>query len=211
MYSTNDLKSAFAVAADYPLAVIAINNPSGGAPLSALVPVLTLEEQNIMEFHIPKWHEANAAFRAGGKVSATFIGPNAHISPSFYKTRFRSGNRSKTAPTWNYIAAKITGALQLMNDNALAAHFARLTGHFEASVQNGWSIKEMDPEFFKQLSARVDGFIISVESGQATHKLSQEQNPEDIPYIIEGLIQRAEGHDLTLAKAMAAYYGMNLE
>src|SRR5262249_36998973 len=74
-----------------------------------------------IEFHLAKENPIMPLLQNGSRITISIIGPNCQISPSWYKSRFSgpSPDRSKTAPTYNYMAATMQGALQPMDDRQL--------------------------------------------------------------------------------------------
>ena len=60
----------------------------------------------------------------GAKATLLVSGPGAQISPSWYTARFpgQRPDRSRTAPTYNYVNATLSGTLQTMSEQHLAGH-----------------------------------------------------------------------------------------
>ena len=110
-YKTTDLTEIFDFVGHYPFADMVKNAPDN-IPSLINAPIIPSPEEGQMEFHIARSNPAFENFDKGGQILAIFNGPSAHISPSWYTDRFQDGDRSKTAPTWNYTQAKITGTLQ---------------------------------------------------------------------------------------------------
>jgi transcriptional regulator len=197
-YKTGDLTQIFAFIKQFPFAHIC-KNTEGAFPRIVHAPVIISAQENTLEFHIAKANPAFKDFANGGPVVAVFSGPNAHISPSMYKQRFAEQARSKTAPTWDYALAEIQGSIQAMDEQGSIDHLERLVGVFEASVPNGWSFQEIEPQTLKAWASQIQGFTFNITAAEATFKLSQEQSGADQKNIIADLRNRAHGHDLALA------------
>lgn len=206
-FKTTDLQQIFGFAALYPFAAVCKNNSLAGVPDIVSVPVIRTAGGEGLEFHIARANPAFGSFAQGGKCVVLFHGPNAHISPAWYKARFADGDRSKTAPTWNYMEAKIAGVLRPMDAAAFAAHLERLTHLFEARVAGGgWGFAEISPKILQSWSGMIAGYALEVESAEAIFKLSQEQTPADRPHVIEALRARGTPYDLAIAQAMETHH-----
>lgn len=205
-YKTVDLTKIFAFIRQFPFAHIC-KNSDGDVPSIADAPVIISTQENTLEFHIARANPAFEDFATGGPVLAVFSGPNAHISPSMYKERFREQSRSQTAPTWNYALAKIQGSIQAMDDQGLIDHLERLVGVFEASVPNGWAFKEIDEQTLKTWASHIQGFTFKITAAEGTFKLSQEQDAPDRRHIIADLRARDHGYDALLANFIETMLG----
>ena len=202
-YKTTDLTQIVGFVRAYPFANIVKNDPNQDIPSIVSAPIIHAAEEGQMEFHIAKSNPAFDNFYAGGHVVAIFNGPNAHISPSWYLDRFKEGDRSKTAPTWNYTQVKIEGEIQPMSDDMLAAHLDRLVTHFEDTVPEGWAFNEISPDILEKWSQFIQGFTLSVQNAEGLFKLSQEQSPIDQRNVIKELNERDKGYDKNLANFMS--------
>lgn len=202
-FKTTDLQVVFAFAAAYPFAALCKNGLEG-VPEIVSAPLIITSNGKDFEFHMARANPAFAAFEAGGPVRALLRGPNAHISPAWYKARWAGGgNRAHTAPTWNYMEARITGEAIPMTEVALKNHLKRLVTQFEKTVPGGgWSLDEIDPEKFQKWAAMIAGFSIKIKDVSAVFKCSQEQGPDNIPAVAEGLRMRNQGFDDLLAAEM---------
>src|SRR3954462_136683 len=76
----------------WPLATIAISQP-GNIPAAITAPVIVIAE-NQAEFHVARSNPAFKALEREKTGLIIFHGPNAPVSPSFYKTRFENAPRS---------------------------------------------------------------------------------------------------------------------
>ncbi|MGQ0527597.1 MAG: FMN-binding negative transcriptional regulator [Alphaproteobacteria bacterium] len=202
-YKSKNLQDIAGIARAFPFALIC-KNSEGAAPDIISAPVLIRPDGASAEFHIARNNEAAANFMKGGSVRIIFRGPAAHISPTWYQERWKSGSDpSKTAPTYNYVEARVTGALKTMDDAALKTHLQKLVSHFEGD--QGWRFEEINEEFYKKLSAMIVSFTLDIEEAEAIFKLSQEQTPGDHPYITRGLQERDRAGDEALAAMMEKY------
>ena len=102
-FKSNSLSDFFNVISAYPFAMICKNNQNTGIPDIVNVPVILSESGRRLEFHFARANPAWKNFTEEGRVRVVFNGPNAHVSPSWYSERFANGDRSRTAPTWDYV------------------------------------------------------------------------------------------------------------
>lgn len=198
-FKTKDLGKVFELINEYPFAVICKNNRKTGMPDIVNAPVIATADGQNLEFHMARANESWPGFGRGGRIRLIFNGPNAHISPSWYKDRFADGDRSRTAPTWNYVQASVTGTLQKMNPAELKNHLERLTGRFEGTASSGWAFHEINPKTLSRWQKLIAGFTVRVDNAEAICKLSQEQQKIDREHIIAGLTQRGGPDDLEVA------------
>lgn len=203
-YKVTDLTRIFELVRAYPFAAICKNNIVSGVPDVVSAPIIANSDRDGLEFHIARANSAYDNFEEGGSAMIVLRGPNAHISPSWYRDRFKEGDRSRTAPTWDYVEARIEADFKPMNDAALAGHLQRLVGRFEGSVAEGWSFAEMDAGTFDNWRGMVAGFDVTIKKAEAILKLSQEQKPLDRQHVIEGLRARGAGFDSLMADIIAA-------
>jgi transcriptional regulator len=204
-YRTADLQKIYPVIANFPFATIVLNNPQANVPDIVNVPVIRGESENILEFHIARENPAFPGFKGEGAALAVFNGPGGHISPAWYQTRFAGGGqRSQTAPTWNYIQAQVSGTLRSMDHQALCGHLERLVLTFEG--REGWRFDELDSAILESWSRHIAGFYMDIEKAEAVFKLSQEQTPADIQAVIERLRRRGRPLDDLLADMMESFH-----
>lgn len=196
-FKTTDLQEVFNVVAEHPFALICKNGKEG-VPEIVNAPVIISDDGKSLEFHFARANDAWDAIAAGGDVKIIFNGPNAHVSPSFYKDRFADGDRSKTAPTWDYVQAVVVGEAKPLDDAGLAAHLKKLTGHFEGEA--GWRFEEIAPDKLDAWKKLIGGFRIEITSAEAIFKLSQEQKPADQAHVAHELNKRGRDGDAKIAK-----------
>lgn len=202
-YKVTDLKRIFELVRAYPFAAICRNNVASDMPDVVSTPAIINSTEDGLEFHMARANPAYDNFKEGGKTHIIFRGPNAHISPAWYAARFQNGDRSRTAPTWDYVEARFQTVISPMDHSELIHHLGRLVTQFEASVKNGWAFSEIDPEKLREWSGMIAGFHVKIENAEAILKLSQEQTAEDREHIVKGLSRRGEGFDDFVAGLIA--------
>jgi transcriptional regulator len=185
----------------FPFAVIAINGTA--RPVVAQAPLTFrdgLASQGVVDFHLARANIITNAIKDGSEATILVNGPNAHISPSWYTGRFpdSSADRSRTAPTWDYLSATLTGRLRILSLAGLEKQIADLVAHHEPA--DGWRFEEIDPSVLMSWCDMLVGYRFEIETFDLTAKLSQNQTPADIPGISRGLRLREGLADEAIAQ-----------
>ena len=124
----------------------------------------------------PHWR----AFRSGGEVLVTFLGPHAYISPAWYTQKV-------TVPTWNYAAVHVYGVPRIVNDpGVLRAQVEQLVRAHEAYVSPPWDMASAEPIMESELRAIV-GFEIPIARMEGKFKFNQNRSVEDRRGVVAAL------------------------
>jgi len=131
---------------------------------------------------------------------AAFMGPNAYVSPSFYKSKQVHG---RVVPTWNYVSVHAHGELEFNADSAfLRAIVERLTVRHEAGRQHPWAVADAPEDYIRVQLAAIVGFRLRINRLEGKVKMSQNRAPADREGVAIGLA--AEGHCEVAALIAAA-------
>ncbi len=192
----------------FPFAVIAINGQE--RPMIAQAPLTFRSKPGLpgmVDFHLARQNGVADAISKGTPATIVVNGPSAHVSPSWYRARFpsSSADRSKTAPTYNYVSATLAGRLCRLGDSDLRQQIADLVNRHEPA--DGWRFEEIDPAVFDTWRNLLVGYRMEIESFDLTVKISQEQKAEDRPSIAEGLRHRGEYADMAMARLVEGFDG----
>jgi transcriptional regulator len=123
----------------------------------------------------PQWK----AFESEPKVLVTFLGPNTHVSPSWYGTHPR-------APTWLYASIHVRGKVRLVQDRAnLRAIVVRLSKEMEPAG-SPWHIDSVD-EYVDRILPGIVGFTIDIESIETQLRLAQQNVMDDRHRVLRAL------------------------
>lgn len=107
----------------------------------------------------------------GTLVLAIFQGPDAYVSPSWYKTKAETG---RVVPTWNYLAVHAQGQGFIFQDHAwLKDHLHQLTDFHESGRETLWSVDDAPSEFTSRLVQALVG-----TEGLAGHVEACQNRPE---------------------------------
>lgn len=192
----------------FPFAAVAING--GASPILAQAP-LTFREKpgspGAVEFHLARQNVITDAIDEGMTATILVNGPSGHVSPTWYTSRFpdASADRSRTAPTWDYVSATLAGRLRRLSRAELQTQITDLVAHHEPV--DGWRIEEIDPDLFESWCGLLIGYRLDIESFDLTVKLSQNQMREDRPGIATGLRKRAGFADTAMASLVEGFDG----
>lgn len=147
--------------------------------------------------HLARSNPQAAAMQAGQPFLATFSGPSAYVSASWFRAR-------PSVPTWNYVAAQVRGELEPVDDEATLLAILRHTAALaEADVENPWVLEHAPEGRVSMLLPRIRGVRLKVEQISGIEKLSQIHPPSDIPLIIRELLQRRDPSSTEVARLMS--------
>jgi transcriptional regulator len=140
---------------------------------------------------------ANAQWRDlpdGAPVLATFLGPHAYISSSWYN--------HPNVSTWNYVSVHVAGRYRKLEGPAVLAHLRLLTDTYErASSQPAWFDNLPDDVLRVDLRGLV-AFCIDVDEVSMAVKLSQNRDAANLRQMIAALESRNGPHDAAIARLM---------
>lgn len=167
-----------------------------GEPLASQLPLLF--EQNAagrrwllghMARANPQWRQAD-----GQTVLATFFGPHAYISPSWYEA-------PHVVPTWNYAAVHVYGRFEAIHDTPALLDVVRAFVEFyERAAPEPWRMPEDD--FIARLTQSIVGFRIPIDRIEGKWKLSQNQPAERRQKVIAALESRGDENSRAVAALM---------
>ena len=115
----------------------------------------------------PQWRELDAA-----PVLVNFLGPNTHISPSWYTT-------SPRAPTWNYVAVQLRGRARLTQDRETLRRMVLDLSLLMETDGSPWEAAKLDSAYVDKLLPGIVGFTIEVDQVDVQLRLSQQNNADD--------------------------------
>lgn len=123
----------------------------------------------------PQWK----ALERAPDVLVTFLGPNTHVSPSWYGTHPR-------APTWLYVSIHVRGKVRLVHDRALMrAIVVRLSNELEP-LGSPWRVDDVD-EYVDRILPGIVGFTIDIDSIETQLRLAQQNVMNDRQRVLSAL------------------------
>jgi len=113
-------------------------------------------------------------------------GPHGYVSPGWY-------DDAPAVPTWNFVAAHLSGVPQLLTTEENLAVLERLVDRFEGGMPHPrglWHLPN-DETFVRRLERGTVGFRLTPAKVVAKRKLSQNRPAETVDHIVDML--RGEG------------------
>ncbi|WP_407338272.1 FMN-binding negative transcriptional regulator [Methylocapsa polymorpha] len=134
-----------------------------------------------------------------------FQGPQAYVTPSWYKTKEKTG---KVVPTWNYVTVHAYGHMAVIEDRAwLLDQITALTNAMEKSRARPWSVADAPASFVEASLEQIVGLEIPIDRIEGKWKLSQNRPQADYDGVVAGLLASAgaehSDHE-AMAKLMSA-------
>lgn len=185
----------------YPFATIMVNGPI--SPIVAQTPAVFKkrgDSHGSLEFHLANANPITPLLENNTPITLIFQGPSAPISPSWYRARFPDplSDRSRTAPTYNYVSLVVTGSVRRISLENMRSHIGELVSLMERD--DGWRFSEIHDTTYSDWSAMIAGFSIETDEYDFTAQLSQEQSAEDREGVMAGLKRRGKAGDREVAR-----------
>ena len=192
----------------FPFATIMVNADDG--PVVGQAPLTFRKGRDpagAVEFHLARANRIGALLMPGTPITVMVHGPGAAISPSWFTASFQGTrpDRSRIAPTYNYVSLVMRGRLEYMVDAALKDQIADLVTAHEPA--DGWRLAELAPDLWDGWRRAIQGYRLDIDAFDLTAKLSHGDIPADQPGVVEGLVARALQDDRVIAKLIGGYDG----
>jgi len=179
----------------YPLATLV--SVMDGAPFVSYLPLLFDAETGSKGGLLGHMARANPQWRhlaTCAEVQATFQGPHAYVSPSWYS--------SPGVPTWNYALVHVRGIARLIEDDSKVEDLIeRHTRIFESHQANPWQ-PDLTGERRSRLLNMIVGFEIEITDIHGKFKLNQNRPVEDREAVIEQLSLSGDQTEAAVARLM---------
>ena len=173
-FRINDLAKSHELIAANSFGLLVVE--TGNGPSLSHLPFLLDRERGAMghlRCHVAK---ANGIWRdiAGKSVSAVFTGPHAYISPDWYAN-------PGLVPTWNYMAAYVTGTASIMDDSTLDSFLWVLSDREEGRIpgKKPWTMDRVDGDALAQMRKAIVGIDIAITRIDGKSKMSQNRGADD--------------------------------
>lgn len=141
----------------------------------------------------PVWREL-----VGGVPSvATFMGPQAYVTPSWYPGKKEHG---RVVPTWNYVTVHVHGVARPMESRDwIRDMLERLTDAQEAGRPEPWRVADAPADYIEKMLRAVVGIEISIDRVEGRLKVSQDEHIADRLGTVEGLKQDGDSQSQALS------------
>ncbi len=177
-------------------ATIAITHESRVAFAYAPVVLDAQEGLGTIRFHLAKVNPV-AGLANGARLSLSFAGPDAYISPDWYETR-------TLVPTWNYIAVEGEGTARGLDRDRLLELLTDLSAQEEDKLRPKapWTIDKVPAVRLEAMLNAIAGFEVRLDRLQGKFKLSQDKGAADVAGVMRGLDARGDVASRAVATAM---------
>ena len=187
-FAEDDVPTLLAFVDAHPLAALVTGSESSGL-FATHLPLVLDRTAGPMGILIGHFARANPHCEriAGGLTEALviFTGPDAYITPQWYRTKQETG---RVVPTWNYVAVHAYGAVRLRDDpQFLRQHLEALVSRHEADRVRPWGVSDAPEDFIAQQMKAIVGIEFTIEGLEGKWKMSQNRSAADIDGVIHGL------------------------
>lgn len=195
-YAVDDVSLLHKTIRSFPFATIA--HIAGGNVEFAYAPVVVDEKDGplgAVRFHLARANPLAQA--ADDKLFLSFRGPDAYVSPDWYRSE-------GLVPTWNYVAIEGQGIAHRLDDEGLRALLIDLSAQEEAKLapKVPWTMDKVPIERQAGLMRAIVGFSLRFNALEGKFKLSQDKPAQDVEGALRGLEERGDGGSHAVADAM---------
>lgn len=176
--------------------LVTFNN---GVLLSNKIPFFLDRDKKTLHGHLGNNNAQLHDLEQASELLVIFSGPNAYLSPLWYKT----GN---LVPTWNFQTVQIRGKATLVDTATLRESLVKLSQFHESQLATQWSMKNVQPEKLTAMLNAITGFKIHITDMLCKEKMSQNRSINDQESVISALQQQ----DSPMAHSVAAIMSKNL-
>lgn len=170
-----------------------------GIPMASQVPLLVRRdgERRTIEFHVARPNPLHKVIARTPRVLIVVSGPDAYISPDWYTS-------ADQVPTWNYLAAHITGLARPIPAERTLAHVEAMSLFFEERLRpkKPWSTSKMTKAKREMMLRAIVPIEVEVERIEASTKLGQNKSFSDRMEAARMLAWRGAWNETALAEAM---------
>jgi transcriptional regulator len=206
-FKVEDVSEAHALMRAHPFAILVTHGPDG-LVATHLPTVLKVEEGNPLgriECHVARPNPQWRSFAPGAEAMMIYQGAEAYIRPAWYPSK---AEHAKVVPTWNYAVVHAYGRLEAVQDPSwLLDHVSELSRQQEAPYAEPWSTSDAPENFITMLMRGIVGLRLTISRLEGKEKMSQNREARDRAGVMEGLAQRAQGHDAVAATLVAKHLG----
>jgi transcriptional regulator len=199
-FAERDLPTLFAFMEAHPLVTLVTNSATGlFATHLPLIVDRAAGPMGTLFGHVARANPHSRYVAEGvDQALAIFTGPDAYITPEWYRTKQETG---RVVPTWNYIAVHAYGTLRLRDDPSfLRPHLEALTRQHEGSRPKPWEISDAPADYIENQLKAIVGVEFAITRIEGKWKMSQNRTAADIDGVIHGLSESAGAQDQTVAE-----------
>lgn len=191
-------RDASAIVRDYPFALLVTTSAEGIHATSVPLFYETDDSTAVLVGHMARRNAHSLSLRDGQAALAVFSGPNAYISPRWYREK-------PEVPTWNYLAAHVRGLITVTDDPAaLRKILARTAQVMERFADRPWTLEQAPDGRVESLLPMIRGIHLKIESIEGAVRLSQKHPPADRERVAQNLLVSGVGDSVEIARMITA-------
>ena len=199
-FAEEDLPTLLAFIKEHPLAAVVTSSMTDGL-FATHLPLVLDRAAGPMGTLVRHFARANPHSRSlmGGPLEALviFSGPDAYITPEWYRTKEETG---RVVPTWNYVAVHAYGTLRLNDDTRfLRDHLEMLTNRHEADRARPWHVTDAPADYIAQHMKAIVLVELRIDRLEGKWKMSQNRSDADITGVVRGLSASNAAEDQAVA------------
>ena len=187
-FAERDLPTLFEFIEAHPLAALVTRSQADGLIATHLPLIVdrTTGSMGTLCGHVARANPHSRALSdASAETMVIFTGPDAYVTPEWYRTKQETG---RVVPTWNYVAVHAYGTLTLRDDPAfLRGHLEALTAKHERARPRPWHVTDAPEDYIAQQLKAIVGIEFRIDRLDGKWKMSQNRPDVDIDGVIKGL------------------------
>jgi transcriptional regulator len=173
-----------------------------GRPLASPVPFClnsAADGTPRVAFHVARRNPLVACADGVSTWLLAVNGADAYVSADWYAS-------PDQVPTWLYQAVHLSGTVRVMADDALAAHLATLSAHFEQRLwpKRPWTSGKMTTGRLEAMKKAIVGLVMTVDDVEGSFKLNQHKSEADRLAVSTALLMRPDEASQSLGARIAA-------
>jgi transcriptional regulator len=203
-YAETDLPTLHAFIDTHPLAAVVTASSAEGLLASHLPLVLdrAVGARGTLFGHFARANPHARQVLAGPlDALVMFTGPEAYITPEWYRTKQETG---KVVPTWNYVAVHVYGVLRAHDDpQFLRQHLETLVHRHESARPRPWQVSDAPEDYIAQQMKAIVAVELVIDRLEGKWKMSQNRSEADIEGVVRGLGATGSAQDHAVARIVS--------
>jgi transcriptional regulator len=200
-FAERDLAALFAFIEGNPLATVVTTSPVDGL-IATHLPLLLDRSAGAHGTLLGHLARANPHARVLGPdpVAAlvTFLGPDAYITPTWYRAKEETG---RVVPTWNYVAVHAYCTMRPFDDSQdLRKHLEALTHVHESPRPDPWHVSDAPGDYIAAQMKAIVGVRLEIDRLEGKWKMSQNRSDADAAGVVHGLSKSVRARDVEVAR-----------
>jgi len=200
-FAERDVAALFAFIAAHPLATLVTTSPTDGLIATHLPLVLDRNTgpSGTLFGHLARANPHARVLGADGVPALVmFLGPDAYITPTWYRSKEETG---RVVPTWNYVAVHAYCTLRAFDDpQDLRHHLDGLTHEHESGRADPWHVSDAPNDYIAAQMKAIVGLHLQIDRLEGKWKMSQNRSDADAAGVVDGLSMSGHPRDREVAR-----------